>query len=87
MLRKIRPYCEVYAFADKNPLQEEFEGTPIFSLDCLELDTNCLIVVVPTYDFDIIRDNLLRTNKDLKAENILRFEDFVNMGRKIEPCF
>ena len=85
--RRIKPYCQVAQFIDRNPLMKDFLGVPMVSLDDAKLDKESFIIVVPSYDFEWISKNLRKKYDFLQEENIVSIEAFMKTGDIVDPTF
>ena len=85
--KKIRKYCSVKQFIDRNPRRSFYEGVPITKIEDAQLGEGSVIIVVPTYDFDIIVKDITDEHPALKIGNIIRFGEFIEKGKVIDPEF
>ncbi len=84
--KRIREYCHVDQFIDKNPKLDFYEGIPVVTLDRAKLDENSWIIVVPSYDLKQIIDQIKTKHSCVNDKNIIEFEAFTKKGKasKIE---
>lgn len=80
--RQIRKYCGVEQFIDRQPPCESFETIPIYKISDANINTDTVVIVIPTYDFENIVSRLLEIQPSIRKENIVKFEDFVSKGRE-----
>ncbi len=78
--RQIQSYCTVEQFIDKQPQRKSFEGVPICTISDACVNTDTVILVIPTYDFEKIAEEIRETHPDVSEEHILKFEEFVGEG-------
>lgn len=79
--QQIKGYCTVEQFIDRQLPCESFEGVPIHTIPNANVNANTVIIVIPTYDFEKIADELKEVHPDVLEENIVKFEDFVGEGK------
>lgn len=85
--RRIKPYCQVKQFIDRNPTYSDFLGVPMVSLDDAKLDEDSYIIVVPSYDLNWISRNLRDKYEFLQDDHIVSIEEFMKTGDIIDPTF
>lgn len=78
---KIKEYCIVEQFIDIQPKCKFFDGVALHTIDCANVNKNTFIVVIPTYDFENIVQEIKSIHTDVLVENIVKFEDFVGTGK------
>lgn len=85
--RQTKAYCRVEQFIDRQPQCENFEGVPIHTISNASVSKNTVIIVIPTYDFEKIAEEIRNVHPSIPAENILKFEDFVGEGKVMRYGF
>lgn len=72
---KIREHTQVECFIDKAPCQNEYDGIKIYKPECYLPQDDVVVVVIPTYDFEKIKEQL----KSIWNENIsiIAIEEFL----------
>lgn len=78
--RQIEPYCTVEQFIDRQPKCENYEGVLLCTIDNAKVDEDTIIIVIPTYDFTKIVDEIRKVHPSVLEKNIIKFEDFVGEG-------
>lgn len=75
---KIEGQVTIKCFLDQKPYQDEYHGIPIFKLSDYQYDEKSLIIVIPTYDYDMIQTGL----KTRCGENVkmVAVEEFCNLS-------
>ena len=76
LYNKIKNRCKIDCFIDSNPIEEMYDIVPIVRVDDYMAQNDKIIVVIPTYAFDAIREKLCNYC-GVSEECILRLEEFV----------
>lgn len=79
--QKISSYCTVEQFIDRQPQCESYEGVSIRTIPYADVHADTVILVIPTYDFEKIVEEIRETHPEIPRRNILKFEDFVGEGK------
>ena len=75
---KIKAQVKIKCFLDQKPYQDEYHGIPILKLSDYQYDEKSLIIVIPTYDYDIIQTSLkTRYGGNVK---MIAVEEFCNVS-------
>lgn len=85
--KRIKPYCLVRQFIDRTPLINDYLGVPVVKIDKANLSSDDIVVVIPSYDFEWVVEELMGRYKDISRENMIPFEDFMQTGKIIDPYF
>lgn len=85
--KKIRPYCRVKQFIDTQPRQDKYDNISVVSVENAIINEETVIVVIPTYDFERIVENIKKYHGQIMNKNIIRFEDFLKTGRMLDAEF
>ncbi|MCM1100968.1 MAG: glycosyltransferase [Acetatifactor muris] len=79
--QQIKEYCAVEQFIDRQPQCASFEGVPLHTLPNAVINADTFIIVIPTYDFEKIVEEIKEMHPAILEENIVKFEDFVGEGK------
>lgn len=79
LCKKIKNYCNIECFIDQNPIYNKHLDIPVVTIKDKKNIENCIVVIVPMYDFETIVDDICR-NVNLKNSEIMSFEDFCKLG-------
>lgn len=85
--KKIKDYCKVEQFIDGQPRADVYGDVQIVTVDQAVLNENSVIVVVPTYDFELIVEKIKNSHPYVCDDNIIKFDDFIGTGKIIDPEF
>lgn len=85
--KKIMPYCHIEQFIDKTPKIDMYKNIPVVTLHRAKIDSESVIVVIPTYDLEDIIMNIKAIYPDVTDKNIVSFEDFIKTGKIIDADF
>lgn len=85
LLKNIKSYCTVQQFIDKAPQKASYNGIPVKTPDNALYGQTEMIVVTPSYDFESIEASIRKCCKE--ELNIVKIEDFLNTGEKLEKNF
>ena len=70
-----------------SPLINDYLGVPVVKIDKANLSSDDIVVVIPSYDFEWVVEELMGRYKDISRENMIPFEDFMQTGKIIDPYF
>lgn len=79
--KRIRKYCRIEQFIDSFPRIDEYEDIPVMSLNKAKLDSKSIIVIVPTYDFEEITENIKRVYCFINDNQMISIEKFINLKK------
>ena len=82
--KKMKSYCHVEQFIDARPTNDFFDNVPIVTLDKAVLKESDVIVIIPSYDYKQIVENIRKEHSYLTEKNLVTFEDFIKTGRLYE---
>ncbi len=84
--QKINGHGRISEFIDREPRQKEYQGIPVNRIeDSINKGSDSTIIVVPTYDFEKIEENL---KKNLGNHiKVVRVQEWLSKARVIDPNF
>lgn len=86
--QRAKGYCIVESFIDKLPRQQYYDNVPVMTIENSimgGIDKETTIIIIPSYDYDTIVDNM--TNEYGFKPKMIKLEDFLSQGRIIDTNF
>lgn len=78
-------YFDIIEFIDKTPRQNMYGQIPVNSILHSISDKDTLIIIVPSYDFDKIKSDLVESFT--YEPNVIRIEEFLAKGTVVDSFF
>lgn len=89
--QRAKGYCNVECFIDKSPRQECYDNVPILTIEDSvkrgEQIKETTIIIIPSYDYNVIVENITNAYGFNPLPEMIRLEEFLSQGKIIDPNF